>query len=217
MGGHRGAREAALTACEQLSGVYYSPDFEISFTEPEAVKSVMQSLFEETNIRMEKDGKENPAYMGWGCAVSALVIRGQYYYFAHVGDTRIYRFRHDVSELLTEDQNLAFQMYRHEKVSYKEYLTGMGHSMLMSYMGQGENISVETGYGDILNGDIFLLCSDGLNQFAEFRDMDPLIMKISSKPGDRLSLMHTAFTEHIIRVEEAKDNVTFMLVGIESN
>ena len=90
--------------------------------------------------------------------------------------------------------------------------------MLLSYMGQGKGISIETGNGRLEPGDIFLISSDGLNQFADSHDMDSLLARETtrgSRISTRLRYFYDTFTKKLIRVEKARDNVTFVLIGVE--
>ncbi len=214
MGGHRAGKEAALEVCDRLFDEYYSAELEVDTENPGAMEGVLETLFKEINMHMEKKGKEGSDRLGWGCTVSALLIWGHLYYFAHAGDTRIYLFRDGVSKLLTEDQNVGFQMYKYGQVSYEEYLEGTGHNKLLSYMGQGKGISVKTGHGNIMDGDIFLICSDGLNQFAEIHDMENLAREISIDSDNLPDHLFSVLTKKLIREEQAEDNVTFMLVRL---
>ncbi len=217
MGGHRAGREAALEACNRLSDAYFRPDYVFDADSPEATEIFLKTLFKEINLHLEKTGHENTDRLGWGCTLSALVIREKTYVFAHAGDTRIYHFRRDCSQQITEDQNMAYQMYKSAETTYEEYLTGGGHNVLLSYMGQGKGVSIETGNGRLEPGDIFLISSDGLNQFADSHDMDSLLARETtrgSRISTRLRYFYDTFTKKLIRVEKARDNVTFVLIGV---
>ncbi|OQY58647.1 MAG: hypothetical protein B6245_10745 [Desulfobacteraceae bacterium 4572_88] len=212
MGGHRAGREAALEVCNRLSDTYFRPDYVFD------TEIFLETLFKEINLYLEKTGQENTDRLGWGCALSALVIREKTYVFAHAGDTRIYHFRRDGSQQITEDQNMAYQMYKSAETTYEEYLTGVGHNVLLSYMGQGKGISIETGNGKLEPGDIFMICSDGLNQFADSHHMEQVLMRRmprDSRISDQLRYLYDTFTKDLICVEKARDNVTFVLIGVE--
>ena len=218
MGGHRAGREAALEACNRLSDAYFRPDYVFDADSPEATEIFLKTLFKEINLHLEKTGQENTDRLGWGCTLSALVIREKTYVFAHAGDTRIYHFRRDGSQQITEDQNMAYQMYKSAETTYEEYLTGGGHNVLLSYMGQGKGISIETGNGKLEPGDIFMICSDGLNQFADSHHMEPVLMRKmprDSRIDEQLRYLYGTLTKNLIRVEKARDNVTFALIGVE--
>jgi PPM family protein phosphatase len=215
MGGHLAGREAALACCDRLFQAYYSASAGFDADDPAAMEQCLKTAFLKINRHMDEEGKRNPEHSGWGCTVSALVIRERRYAFAHVGDTRIYRFRDLTSELLTEDQNVAYQMFIHNQTSYEEYLEGFGHNKLLSYMGQGKGMSAKTGSGHVLDGDIFLLCSDGLNQFVEVKQMAGVIQRLAGEQATGEKLMHRLFdglTGELIKPDEARDNVTFMVV-----
>ncbi|WP_432736066.1 PP2C family protein-serine/threonine phosphatase [Maridesulfovibrio sp. FT414] len=109
-----------------------------------------------------------------GATCSALWLEKGRYYIAHTGDTRIYRINRDKTALLTEDQNLAFTMYSIGRKTYREYLTGSGHNKLLSFVGMGKGIKLLGFEGETSPGDIFLLNSDGLNQFLQLKEVEEL-------------------------------------------
>ncbi len=216
MGGHKAGREAAEEVCDQTFNQYYSANIKLDFDESETILGALAEVLEKINVHLSRVGQDNPDRAGWGCTVSVLILREGRYYFAHTGDTRIYFFQNGKSTLLTEDQNVAFQMFKYRHTTYEEYLEAPGHNKLLSYMGQGEGISVITGQGECLPGDVFLLCTDGLQQFAEIRDLEILSGKLAGEQDDSQDFMEKlddTLRNELIVPEEAKDNVTYILAG----
>ncbi len=181
MGGHKAGREVARKSCKRLADAYFSPELkvdEIMYEDPEKIGAILKGIFADLNRELYVEGNSKHEYAGWGCTVSMLLLRQRRWFFCHSGDTRIYLLRQGIPPLLTEDQNIGYQMYKFGKKSYEEYLEGHGSSKLLSFMAQGEGISIQTGHGNLQEGDCFLLCSDGLNQFVEFKKMENLVDEI---------------------------------------
>ncbi len=210
LGGHRAGGEAARETIDRLFQLFYDPGTK---KDDVPLEQALGNLFHEINKGMEQKGNNDPSCKGWGCTLSALAMLDRTCFFAHTGDTRIYRLRNGKSDLLTEDQNVAFQMYKFKQIDYNEYLEGSGHGKLLSYVGLGHGISVQTGTGDVMEGDVFVICSDGLNQFVQIRDMERLAGELKDFSGDRLARLYDIFASELIRPEEAKDDVTFILIS----
>ena len=79
--------------------------------------------------------------------LTALVVRGNAFYFCHVGDTRLYRLRDDDLELLTTDHVADSDTHKH---------------VLTRAIGLDSTIAVDHGTGELDSGDIFLLATDGV-------------------------------------------------------
>jgi PPM family protein phosphatase len=219
MGGHNSGRQAAKETCRRIVDLYFSPRSQIGDRDDE-IEVFLRAVLKEVNQDLYEKARQNPDCAGWGSTASMLLLRDDRYYFAHAGDSRIYLIQKGKAELLTEDHNVAFQMHRFGKTTYEEYLTAPGHNKLLSFMAQGDEIDVQTGQGRFLDQDIFLLCTDGLNQFCEFRDVDQLAEKFTGdlKEDPMTAIFEYLKTEHT-DPKISKDNLTFMLVdrqGIKS-
>ncbi len=218
IGGHRAGLPAARKICERLHETYYSADFEFDFNDPAAVEDVLKRLFQDVNEFLTMAGKDDPEVYGWGSTASLLIIGDDAYYFAHTGDSRIFLVREGTAKLLTEDQNVAYQMYKLNQIDYQEYLVGVGHNKLLSYIGVGDGISIQTGRGPFSPDDVFLLCSDGFNQFCQIHQLERLVENLSSerKSGAYvLDDLYRELTEELIETDKARDNVSFILVARE--
>ena len=85
-------------------------------------------------------------------------------------------------------------------------------------MAQGDGISIITGHGSLEKDDVFLLCTDGLNQFAEFKDMEKCAADIwDTNSGNFMESFFKYLENDLVKTDQAKDNVTFMLVTGDIN
>ena len=103
-----------------------------------------------------------------GTTTSALLIAGDRAFIAHVGDSRIYMLRAGQVVQLTEDHSLVNELIRRGRVTkegfetspYKAYKNAVTRAVGVYETVQGDTIDFE-----ILPGDQFLLCSDGLHAY----------------------------------------------------
>lgn len=133
-------REAAEGAVRGLSADYYAtPD---TWSIPYAIDKVLVA----TNrwLLAQRTGADSGAL---ATTLSALVLRGQRFYIAHVGDTRIYRLRGEIFEQLTTDHVWD--------------TPGMSH-VLKRAVGLDAHLAVDYSEGELSAGDKFVLASDGV-------------------------------------------------------
>src|SRR6185369_4903755 len=130
--------------------------------ETDDVAAALREALLRANSRIYSEAQANPDLRGMGTTTSALAIRDDYAWFAHVGDSRIYRVRGENIEQLTEDHSLVATMVREGLLTTKEAETHPRRNVLQRSMGVAEDVEVDVkGPFDVQEGDTFILCSDG--------------------------------------------------------
>jgi len=209
MGGHKAGKEAAEEVCNYIYDEYYCKETKPDFNDPDNVLKHLETIAERINDHLLERAMLDESLSNWGCTASVLIIKPPCYYILHTGDTRIYLLRNKKSTLLTEDHNIAYQMYKLKKLSYEKYLQSKGHNKLLSHFGMKQGISIQTDYGKLQNNDNFLICSDGLNQFMQFKDVDNVL----KEQNDSFQSLYNILKTKIIQIDKAKDNVSFLIVN----
>jgi len=102
--------------------------------------------------------------------VSAL-IAGQVLSLAHVGDSRLYLIREGMIEPLTADHSVVGEQVRRELLTEEEADRSPYRHVLTRGVGVGATVEVELGEVPVMNGDLLVLCSDGLTLGVKPRDM----------------------------------------------
>ncbi len=155
MGGHQDGEKASQMAVQEILGNYPpTPD-------PFDVESLALAI-REANARIHAAGASAAGRRSMGTTVVALaldVATGSAAW-AHVGDSRLYRYRSGVLELLTADDTQYGFPYR-ESGSPPIHLTHT--NQLMGALGISASVRVNTAEQSLASGDIFLLCSDGVS------------------------------------------------------
>jgi serine/threonine protein phosphatase PrpC/CRP-like cAMP-binding protein len=152
-------------------------------------------------------GLADESKRGMGTTLDALVIIGNRGFIAHVGDARIYLHRQGSVHQLTEDHSLINELLKRgrltrdqiDKVQYKNAVTRA--------VGVYESVEVDVFDFDVLPGDRFLLCSDGLHGYLEESELPKLFDEV---PEDKLA-------DHLIELANergGKDNITALLVRV---
>ncbi|HTJ96010.1 MAG TPA: bifunctional protein-serine/threonine kinase/phosphatase [Rhodocyclaceae bacterium] len=154
VGGHANGREASeFTVRGLLSDYYATPD---TWAIPKALDMVLQAL----NRWLYSQAQKQKQNVGMATTLTALVLRGSRYTYAHVGDSRLYRLRDGELTKLTNDH-----VWDHPELD----------NVLSRAVGLDATVAIDYGEGELKTGDIFMLCSDGVwNRLGDKRILDLL-------------------------------------------
>ena len=150
LGGADAGEVASRLAVESVVESYFR-------SQGSACAALRESLLE-ANRRVFCAGRE-PAKTGMGTTCSALVLRDGHACLAHVGDSRIYQLRNGYLQRLTRTHSLwAEQVERGFSPAARA-----GQNVLTRVIGVPGEVAVDVVEDiDLMDGDRFLLCSDGL-------------------------------------------------------
>ena len=166
---------------------------------------VLEKAIIRAGERIYEAGQGREDYKGMGTTATILHIDNNRAYFAHVGDSRLYRLKGERIEQLTEDHSYVETLVRNGEISQaaarihpmKNYLTQAVGAML--------DIQVDTGNFKVKSGDAFLLCTDGLTNMVSDEEISRII-RSSSNPAD--ALVQAALENG------GKDNVSVIVLGV---
>jgi serine/threonine protein phosphatase PrpC len=219
MGGHAAGEVASQISVHEVSRVVrenhdvidrYSDSHDMNARQEllvmmeHAVQTACASIFQR--------GQAEPEKRGMGTTTSALLIAGDRGFIAHVGDSRIYLLRQGQVHQLTEDHSLLNELVRRGKIKRDE-IDGSPYAKYKNAVtravGAYESVEVDTMDFEVLPGDHFLLCSDGLHHYL--KDELPEILAapdVADAPKTLVALAnagggHDNITAVVVRVESA--------------
>lgn len=202
MGGHRGGATASRLAGETIKSYYLgSGTDDIAAALREALTKANSLIFAEAQTHAE--------LRGMGTTTSALVVRGNEAWFAHVGDSRIYLIRGNEIQQLTDDHSLVASMVREGLLTAKEAENHPRRNVLQRSMGVGEEVEIDVrGPLAVQEGDTFVLCSDGLHGLVKPEEIKEIVANRQ---------IEQAADDLVDRALErgAPDNVTVIVARIE--
>ena len=205
MGGHAGGDIASALVAQrvaQADAIYDSAE--------EAGKVLKETIWQANSV-LRESCKEHPELSGMGTTFSGMIIVGDKATIAHIGDSRIYRARDGEVKQITSDHTFVQRLVETGRITPEEALVHPRRSVLMRVLGDMEEfpeIDIET--YDVLPGDRWMMCSDGLSGPVPESVMDRLMLsKIDSDEATEL-LVGEALEFG------APDNVTVVLVDIVS-
>ena len=185
MGGHAAGEVASQIAVHEVSRVTREsfdlitrydasnkPEdrAEILVSMEHAVQSACSTIFHR--------GQAEPDKRGMGTTTSALLLAGDRGFVAHVGDSRIYLLRQGQLHQLTEDHSLINELVRRGKIQ-RDQVEGSPYAKYKNAVtravGAYESVDVDTLDFEVLPGDQFLLCSDGLHAYLKDNDVPEIL------------------------------------------
>ncbi len=189
VGGNAGGREAAeMTVRSVLSDYYATPD---TWETHAALDKVLSAA----NRWVLSQSNSHRQLAGMATTLSLLVLRGQRYYLAHVGDSRIYRLRHGKLEQLTTDHVWDRPDMRH---------------VLKRAVGLDMHLAVDYADGSLLQEDVYALLSDGVWEKLGQKQIHEALQMYDSPQ---------MIAEHLTRAALAQggqDNASALIVRIDA-
>jgi PPM family protein phosphatase len=123
-------------------------------------------LIQEANRRVYDRSSSDPNTSGMGTTITVALVEEDTVAFGHVGDSRAYLIRDAQMEQLTEDHSLVNELLKTGKLSREEAETHPQRSVITRALGTDPDVDVDTFSVRAENGDLFLLCSDGLTDMV---------------------------------------------------
>jgi PPM family protein phosphatase len=133
------------------------------------------ALIQEANRRVYERSNSDPAASGMGTTITVALVEGTRVTFGHVGDSRAYLVRDGVMEQLTEDHSLVNELMKSGKLSAEEAVTHPQRSVITRALGTDPDVDVDTFVVEAQEGDLFLICSDGLTTMVGDEDILELL------------------------------------------
>jgi protein phosphatase len=134
----------------------------------EAGQRLVVELIQEANRRVWQRANEDAAASGMGTTITVALVEPEgRVLFGHVGDSRAYLLRDDRLEQLTEDHSLVAELVRRGELSPQEAETHPQRSVITRALGTDPDVDVDTFEVEARDGDVFLICSDGLSSMVD--------------------------------------------------
>lgn len=169
MGGVSGGKTASSTAVNYITefiGNEYREDMD-----DEALVDMLTSAVEGANLSVYKKSMDDYELAGMGTTCDLVFVRGEVVHVVHVGDSRTYSIRGDMIMQITEDHSLVQEMVRRGELTPDQAMRHPNKNLITRALGISHDIQIdyiETEFGD---GDVLLICTDGLSNYVSKNDM----------------------------------------------
>ena len=164
----------------------------------------------EANRRIHELSRSEAEHAGMGTTLTAALLDADTLSIAHVGDSRAYLYRDGELRRLTRDHSLVGELVEQGKLTEAQAEEHPQRSIITRALGPEPSVQVDTWSYPVRDGDVLLLCSDGLTSMIGEEHIARVLAGTSDLPrtGDRL-------------IDEAnaaggRDNITVVLFRIEA-
>jgi protein phosphatase len=200
MGGAQAGEVASRIAVESFEGGLHAA------AEPEVE---LAELTRAANARIHELSHSHAEQAGMGTTLTAVYVGEREVSIAHVGDSRAYRLRDGELLRLTEDHSLVDELLRQGRLTPEEALEHPQRSVITRALGPEGVVEVDTRSYSARDGDVYLLCSDGLTTMVPEPRLAELLLAHES--------LHDAGEALIAAANEAggRDNITVLLLRVE--
>lgn len=211
MGGQEAGKLASQTTLESVArSMNYLSDPEDT-TMPYGLTSEMmtQPLLASITQFSNSQVKKKSAGRNMGSTLVAAHFTTNSLNIAHVGDSRLYLWREGQLTQLTEDHSLVYELFKSGKITQKEMLGHQMRNVITRAIGINTTVEPTLGHIDVSDGDMYLLCTDGLTNMLE---ASKIIKTFESRSS--LSILAQSFINQA-NAAGGRDNVTVLLVSVQ--
>jgi protein phosphatase len=157
MGGHAGGAVAAAIAIQTFE------ERSSLCSEMDPIEA-LKALVAEANRRIRERAASEPDLEGMGTTIISALVHDNAVTTAHVGDSRAYRVRGEVLERLTDDHSLVEELLKLGALTEEEAEHHPQRSVVSRALGTREEVEPDVQTHVARDGDVYLLCSDGLTK-----------------------------------------------------
>jgi PPM family protein phosphatase len=199
MGGAQAGEVASEIAVEAFDGGL--PDGSPAEALPEVIR--------EANRRIHERSRSDEQHSGMGTTCTAAYVGESDVTVAHVGDSRAYLWRGGDLVRLTRDHSLVGELVARGKLTEEQAESHPQRSVITRALGPEADVEVDVEVFDACDGDVYLLCSDGLTSMIHEPGVKPVL--------ERSGNLEDAGRNLIAAANDAggRDNITVILFRLE--
>ncbi|TYP59994.1 Stp1/IreP family PP2C-type Ser/Thr phosphatase [Thermosediminibacter litoriperuensis] len=178
MGGHKSGEIASRMAVEEISS-HINHSFLVRGSGNETMQ-IIKEAFYNANIKIYRTSLQREECSGMGTTATMALFKDGRVYIGHVGDSRAYILRDGCIRQLTRDHSLVWQLLEEGRLTLEEVRCHPMKNVITRALGVDENVDVDLVEHEYKKGDIFLLCSDGLTNMLEDKEIRDIILGAES-------------------------------------
>lgn len=202
MGGHRAGDQASRLAIDSAAR-----EFIRELDSGTEIGEALAKALEKAALEVFDASRANIDLRGMGTTLSALAIKDNRAHIVHIGDTRIYCVRDKTIHQLTSDHSLVNEQVQAGIMSPDEARASSLRNIITRAIGHSKTVRADHFSLSVKENDIFLLCTDGLNNMLIDSEIEKLIRSL--KPNQAISKMIENSNN-----KGGDDNITAILVQV---
>ncbi|GBG56172.1 protein phosphatase PrpC [Sporomusaceae bacterium FL31] len=205
MGGHVAGEVASRMAVKAVSD-YIQSNLTVGCDQ----ELLLEKAIIQANELIFSLSKSRDDCAGMGTTISIVFLDQSHVYWGHVGDSRIYMIRDNELHQLTNDHSLVWELVQSGNITKAEAHTHPQRNMLTRAVGTSKNIKVDTGTMNWSQGDLLLLCTDGLTNMLNEQEIQQIILADKNDGETVVNILISAANQ-----AGGHDNVTAILLKNE--
>ncbi len=218
MGGYNAGEVASGIAVSVVSSEIRHRLEEVSPEEKDAASGddmgvvLLRDNVKKANLSIFNAAQSQPQYAGMGTTIVSGLFYDDRVAVAHVGDSRMYRLRGEVFETITRDHSLLQEQIDSGVLSKELARLSKNKNLVTRAVGIEADVVPEVHVYEVQTGDVYLLCSDGLNDMVEDEDIAATLQMLQGNLG-------LAANQLIEQANDngGRDNVSVILVKVRGS
>jgi PPM family protein phosphatase len=162
------------------------------------------------NARVYETQRQKSEFAGMGSTLTALLLTAGNYFIAHVGDSRAYLLRDGVLDQLTRDHSVVWHLYESGLLRKEDLSKHPQKNLITRSIGPHPQVEIDVQGGEARDGDIYLLCSDGLTDVLTDSAIKEILSDSSKTPQELGNTLVSA-----ANAGGGPDNITVVVVRLE--
>lgn len=160
MGGHKAGDIASRLAVDTVAEHLRNLDANLSL---QRLENELRVAILRANRVIYELSSQDMRYYNMGTTIVAALLNGTSGVIAHIGDSRIYKIRHTQLLQLTQDHSLVNELLKSGQITNEEAEHHPRKNVLTRALGTDPKVTVDMSPVSLMDGEVLLLCSDGLS------------------------------------------------------
>ena len=175
--------------------------------QPKEIRRAMEICVDNANLAIFNSANANPAYAGMGTTLVLAVFRDGRLTVGHIGDSRCYRIRGAVMDQVTKDHSLLQEQIDAGMITLEQAAVSPIKNLVTRALGVEQSVMLEVNEFQVMPGDVYLMCSDGLSDMVE----DEVIARIVGEGSELSQIAESLVTA--ANNNGGKDNISVLMVA----
>jgi serine/threonine protein phosphatase PrpC len=206
MGGHRGGAIASGIVAQDLPVMIENALDRLKVGAPRTVRALLKKLIAEQSKQVQMEGTSETGFMDMGATLVIVLLRKGRCFVANIGDSRAYRLRKGRMVQLTRDHSVVSELIEKGHIEPEEAINHDAQGQITRYVGMEEKASSHVRSFALKKGDRILLCTDGLTDMVDDKDIAVILSAETDPQAACKSLVASANTAG------GHDNVTTLVI-----
>ncbi len=185
MGGHSSGEIASKIAVDEIQEFFRLTAQDLDATWPYKMDKTrnydenrLATAIKLANMRIYERANAEQKFKGMGTTVVTVHYVSNVAYVGHVGDSRVYFFRNGQLRQVTEDHSLLNDYLKAKKLTPEEIEAFPHKNVIVRALGMKDTVQVDVNRFETQEGDVFLLCSDGLSGMVPDAQIQDILTRV---------------------------------------